>query len=66
MNDGAAYWFGVLVWYRRFEGLMPFFRQFFLSFFPPQVLVCCRYYHNIPPFRDKAINGELSFRYPFF
>ena len=31
----------------------------------PQVLVCYRYYHNIPPFRDKVINGELSFRYSF-
>jgi len=39
---------------------------FSIFFFFPQVLVCCRYYHNIPPFRDKAINGELSFRYPFF
>lgn len=40
--------------------------RIFSIFFFPQVLVCCRYYHNIPPFRDKAINGELSFRYPFF
>ena len=26
----------------------------------------CHYYHNIPPFRVNAINGESIIRYPFF
>lgn len=36
------------------------------SFFSSSSCLICRSYHNIPPFRVKAINGESIIRYPFF
>lgn len=51
-------------WIKVGFGLLKIFYIF--SFFSSSSCLICRYYHNIPPFRDKAINGESSIRYPFF
>ena len=55
-------------WIKVGFGLLRIFSIFF--FFPhlnSSSCLICHYYHNIPPFRDKAINGEsTSIRYPFF
>jgi hypothetical protein len=50
-------------WIKVGFGLLRIFSIF--SFFSSSSCLICRYYRNIPPFRDKAINGESSIRFFF-